>query len=61
MFLLTLKFYATGSMLIVVSDFIDVHKSTSSRLINNVSRAIAQLKSLYIKFPKTKEDISNVI
>lgn len=60
MVLLTLRFYASGSFLITIGDFAGIHKSTASRIINKVSRAIAQLSPLYIKFPNTEEDIQRL-
>lgn len=47
-------------MLIVVGDFSGVHKSTASRVVYRVSRAIAQLKNIYIKMPETEEEKSEI-
>lgn len=60
MVLLTLRFYASGSFLITTGDFSGIHKSTASKVINKVSRAIAQLSPLYIKFPNTEEEIGRL-
>lgn len=60
MFLLTLRFYATGSMLIVVGDFIGVDKSTASRVVDKVSQEIAKLGKTYIRFPTTQEEIRKI-
>jgi hypothetical protein len=56
MLLLTLRYYACGSMLIVVGDFAGVHKSTASKAIFKVTQAIASLRLEYIKFPETQEE-----
>lgn len=55
--LLTLRFYASGSMLITCADFVGIHKSTASRIIRNTTRAIASLKDEYIKMSVTAEEI----
>ncbi|XP_031331955.1 putative nuclease HARBI1 [Photinus pyralis] len=54
--LLTLRFYASGSMIIVAGDFGGIHKSTASRIIARVTRAIASLAQHYIKMPSTDEE-----
>lgn len=41
--LLTLRFYASGSFLIVMGDFMSVSKSLASRIIKRVSEAIVTL------------------
>ncbi|KAB0805356.1 hypothetical protein PPYR_02326 [Photinus pyralis] len=41
----------------VAGDFAGVHKSTASRIVDKVSRAIAQLKPQYINMPESEEDI----
>lgn len=56
--LMTLRFYALGSMLIAVGDFIGVHKSTACKIVRRVTNAIARLAPQNIKFPATEEDIS---
>lgn len=58
--LLTLRFYASGSFLTCVGDFIGIHKSTASRIVNKVSRAIASLARRYIKLPSTQEDVEHI-
>jgi len=55
---MTLRYFATGSFLVVCGDFVGVHKSTASRTITRVSRAIARLCSKFIRFPETEEEIS---
>ncbi|XP_050339499.1 putative nuclease HARBI1 [Bactrocera neohumeralis] len=57
MLLLTLRFYATGSMLRTVGDLFGVSKSTVSRVITVVSHHIAQLKDHHIYMPKTERDL----
>jgi len=42
----------------VCGDFVGVHKSTASRIITRVSRAIARLSAKFIRFPETEEEIS---
>lgn len=54
MVLLTLRFYATGTMMIVVGDFIGIDKSTACRIIHRVSEAIASLYRAYIKMPQSE-------
>lgn len=56
-FLLTLRFFATGSMLIVVGDFVGVSKAAACTCVKKVSRAIAELRSTYIKMPTSPEDL----
>ncbi|XP_060846433.1 putative nuclease HARBI1 [Rhopalosiphum padi] len=58
MLLMTLRYFASGSFLIVCGDFVGVHKSTASRTITRVSRAIARLNSQFIRFPETEEEIT---
>lgn len=65
--LLTLRYYATGSMLVVCGDFIGIHKSTASLIVKLVSCVIATLRPQFIRFPcneidikKTKQDFYNI-
>lgn len=46
--LLTLRYYATGNMLISVADFLGVSKSSACRIVERVSIAIASLSEQYI-------------
>ncbi|CAF4890821.1 unnamed protein product [Pieris macdunnoughi] len=46
--LLTLRFYALGTMLISVADFVGVSKSTAGRIVRDISSAIAHLYDEYI-------------
>lgn len=55
MTLLTLRFYATGSFLQVVGDFMGVDKGTASRHIWKVTRAIAGLYPQFVKMPSTQK------
>ncbi|XP_023312349.1 putative nuclease HARBI1 [Anoplophora glabripennis] len=58
--LLALRYYATGSMLIVVGDFCGVHKSTASRMVKKVSEAIASLRNRFINFPQDPHEIDRI-
>lgn len=49
--LLTLRFYALGTMLILVADMFGVSISSASRTIKNVSYAIAGLSGLFLYIP----------
>lgn len=49
--LIALRYYATGSHLVAVGDFIGVHESTASRVVKRVSEAIAALAPTKITFP----------
>lgn len=60
MVLLTLLFYASGSMLTVIGDFIGVHKTTASRIIFKVSRAIATLAKRYINLPTDEDQLHQI-
>ncbi|CAG4969913.1 unnamed protein product [Colias eurytheme] len=46
--LLALRFYALGTMLISVADFVGVSKSSASRIVADISAAIARLYDKYI-------------
>lgn len=61
MFLLTLRFYASGGMLISSGDFCGVSKSTASRVVKKVSYQIAMLRNEYIKFPGSNEEIKKTV
>ncbi|KAJ8909946.1 hypothetical protein NQ315_004013 [Exocentrus adspersus] len=53
----TLRFYATGSMLIAVGDFAGVSKSSACEIVTNVTEAIiTALRERYIKFPAIQAD-----
>jgi hypothetical protein len=55
--LLTLRYYALGSMIISAADFVGVHLSTACRIIHRVTTAIADLAPEEIKFPHTPDGI----
>lgn len=58
--LLTLRYYATGSLIAACSDFIGVHKSTGSRIIHAVSSELALLRPRFVNFPSTEAEIDNI-
>ncbi|KOB76728.1 Uncharacterized protein OBRU01_01800, partial [Operophtera brumata] len=59
--LLTLRFYALGTMLVAVADCVGVSKSSAGRIVRDVSRAIARLYSNYIYVHNnTQEDFYNI-
>lgn len=45
-------------MIITTGDFCGIHKSTASRIIAKVTRAIASLSARYIKMPSSAEEIT---
>jgi len=53
--LIALRFYATGSFQIVVSDLFKVDKSTVCRCLQRVTSAIAELRDKYVKFPDNSQ------
>lgn len=55
--LIALRFYSTNGFLITIGDYGGMDKSTVSRIIVRVSKAIASLAHIYIKLPRTREDI----
>ncbi|XP_063232410.1 putative nuclease HARBI1 isoform X1 [Bacillus rossius redtenbacheri] len=57
--LLTLRFYALGTMLSSVGDFVGVSKATASRIIKEVTFGIASLRPVYIRMPSTEQEIRN--
>ncbi|KAI4455646.1 hypothetical protein MML48_9g00004124 [Holotrichia oblita] len=57
MVLLTLRFFACGCFLQTTGDMMGVDKSTASRAVNKVTRAIARLATNVIKMPSTAEEI----
>lgn len=48
-FLLTLRYYATGSFLISMGDFMGVSKASASRIVKRVSEAITTLRPRFIR------------
>jgi len=57
MFLLTLRFYATGGMLVSIGDYSGVAKSTASKIIRNVTFAICLLRDRFLALPRNEEEI----
>ncbi|XP_066602277.1 putative nuclease HARBI1, partial [Prorops nasuta] len=58
--LVTLRFIATGSFLIVVADFCGISESSAHGIIHKVILAIAELSAEFIKFPSEPEDVLRV-
>lgn len=58
--LLTLRYYATGSMLVECGDFIGIHKSTASRIVKLVSNEIANLYPQFVRFSNNTNDTNKV-
>ena len=57
--LLALRFYATGSFQIVVSDMYGVHQSSVSRCVSEVSKILTKLLPRYIRMnPEEFDEIS---
>lgn len=55
--LCTLRFYATGCFQTTAGDLCGFSSSTVNRIVHKVSCTIASLRSQYIKFPETPEQI----
>lgn len=56
-FLLTLRFFATGSFIISAGDFAGVSTTSAHRIIHYVTNAIARLRPHFIKFPIANNEI----
>lgn len=56
--LTALRFYATGNMQRTDGDLMDMHQSTSCRIVHCVSRAIAKRRSYFMKFPTDLAEIA---
>nr|XP_054770416.1 putative nuclease HARBI1 [Lytechinus pictus] len=54
--LISLNFFATGSVLESDANIHRIHRSTVSRVIHRVSQALCEHKSQFIKFPRTDEE-----
>ncbi|KAJ8915451.1 hypothetical protein NQ315_003214 [Exocentrus adspersus] len=54
---LTLRYYATGNMLLPVADFVGVSVASASRIIKSVSSTIAALRPEIIQMPQTREEL----
>ncbi|XP_072400497.1 uncharacterized protein [Diabrotica undecimpunctata] len=55
--LLTLRFFASGSMHVSVADYMGISRATASRTIKRVSAAIASLSRQYIKMYETNDEM----
>lgn len=53
--LICLRFIATGSLQQVTGDLPDMHKSTVCRIVQRVTRKLANLSSIYVKMPDRQE------
>lgn len=53
--MLALRMYATGSMVLAVSDFIGISVGSACRCLHQVSLAISSLRNEYIKMPSGAE------
>ena len=58
--LIALRFYASGSFLQVIGDTFGVDKSTVSRAITDVSRALIAKQPLFIKWPSTNDECTAI-
>lgn len=58
--LLTLRFYASGSMQLSVADFSGVSRSSACRIIKRVSLAIASLRRQYIKMAQNRQEMESL-
>ena len=58
--LITLRFYATGTLQIMVGDDVCVHKTTICRIIKTVTHHIALMTLNYINMPSTEEGIMRI-
>ncbi|ENN82712.1 hypothetical protein YQE_00919, partial [Dendroctonus ponderosae] len=59
--LTALRFYATGSHLDSIADYMGMHSTTAVRIIPKVSRAIASLYTRFIKLPVTEQESSRAM
>ena len=58
--LIALRFYASGSFLQVIGDTFGVDKSTVSRVITDVSRALIVKQPRFIKWPSTNDECATI-
>ena len=59
--LVTLRFLASGSFLQVVGNtFLSFHKSTVSRVVHQVTKALSAKLNAFIKFPSTRNERDEV-
>ena len=59
--LLILRYYATGDMLLSVSDFVGVSVVSASRIVKSVSHVIASLKPDFIKMPESQQELQETV
>lgn len=60
-YLLTLRFYALGTMLLSVADFVGVSKTSACRIVRDISFAIAKLYNKYIfMHTDTEQEFYNI-
>ena len=57
--LIALRFFASGSFLQVIGDTVGVDKSTVSRVVTNVSKALLARQNRFIKWPTNAEIVVN--
>lgn len=57
---LTLRFYATGCMLLTTGDFTGVSKTSACNIVTQVTEAIASLRPMFIKLPETEIECQRV-
>ncbi|KAJ8958607.1 hypothetical protein NQ318_016328 [Aromia moschata] len=55
--LITLRFYGTGDIYIVMGDFVGIHKTTAGRIIKHVTEAILHLRPNYIYLPRNQQEL----
>ena len=55
--LIALRFFASGSFLQVIGDTVGVDKSTVSRAVSDVARALAAKQEMFIKWPTTNAEL----
>ncbi len=58
--LVALRFYATGSIQLLVGDAGGLSQSSVSRAINNVTNALVRLAPQHIKMPTTPQELREV-
>ena len=56
--LIALRFFASGSFLQVIGDTVGVDKSTVSRAVTDVARALVAKQEMFIKWPTTNAELA---
>lgn len=56
-----LRYLATGSFLLAISDFVGVSESSACRYIHQTCRAIAKQKQKFMSFPMNDVDTKSVV